>query len=52
MIRPALAELNLHRFDEARRNRADHLRLWRWTTALGSVQMAALYLHRISFGVR
>jgi hypothetical protein len=37
---------------EVQRNRNAFLRLWRWTVALGSVQMAALYLDRISLGVR
>ncbi len=52
MNRPALPELNLHRFGEAQRNRSALLRLWHWTIALGSVQLAALYVDRISFGVR
>lgn len=52
MNRPALPGLNLHRFGEAQRNRSALLRLWRWTIALGSVQMAALYLDRIGLGVR
>jgi hypothetical protein len=37
---------------EVQRNRMAFLHLWRWAVALGSVQMAALYLGRIGFGVR
>jgi hypothetical protein len=37
---------------ERQRNQHAFLRLWRWTVALGSVQMAALYLDRLGLGVR
>lgn len=37
---------------EAQRNQSAFLRLWRWTVAAGAVQMTALYLDRISLGVR
>ncbi len=37
---------------EAQRNRMAFLHLWRWAVALGSVQMAALYLDRIGSGAR
>jgi hypothetical protein len=52
MNRPAIPGLNLHCLGESQRNRSALLRLWHWTIALGSVQMAALCLDRISFGVR
>ena len=35
---------------ESERNRHAFLHLWRWTVALGSVQMLALYLDRLSPG--
>lgn len=44
--------MNRRALPEAQRNRNALLHLWHWTIALGSVQMAALYLDRISFGVR
>jgi hypothetical protein len=37
---------------EVQRNRDAFVRLWGWTVALGSVQVVALYLDRISIGVR
>jgi hypothetical protein len=36
---------------ESQRNRRAFLRLWCWTIAVGTVQMAALYLDRLSLGV-
>lgn len=36
---------------EVRRKRNALLRLWRWTVALGSLPMPALFLGRISLGV-
>ncbi|HWR13494.1 MAG TPA: hypothetical protein VN577_01600 [Terriglobales bacterium] len=50
--RRALPGPNLYRSGEAQRNRNARLRLWLWRIALGSVQSAAPYLARISFGVR
>jgi hypothetical protein len=38
--------------NESQRNQRAFLRLWRWTAAVGSLQMAALYLDRISLGAR
>jgi len=52
MNRRALPGFNLHRLGDAQRKRNALLHLWRWTIALGSVEMPALYLDRISFGVR
>lgn len=37
---------------ESQNNRSAFVRLWRWTVAIGTVQMAVLYLDRISLGVR
>jgi hypothetical protein len=37
---------------EVQQNRNALLRLWHWTVAFGSAQVIALYLDRISLGVR
>lgn len=37
---------------ESQLNRTAFLHLWRWTIAVGTVQMAALYFDRLSLGAR